>query len=249
MRKLCWQSWIEPFCSVPFLGLMHLHRAFRAGKTLGPSSFVLGAFGRIQIHRQIWKFIEQYKLASLGVLLRSKCTSRLEPLLYSTILWRLEKKGEGEIKKGGGKRRQQEINTLITETASSPSLPLSSQSLIVSFLAVFPPFSSVIWSKLRHDNAGEGCGTKEYISAEVKLKLLAVSCHGYELSSLSERSLTNQRVKLVNTPKVQHLSLLLQNLSFFVKCSLTFQIGGWNHHRLRILVMLLWVGWLSSFPG
>ena len=55
---LVWsENCLEPFCSVPFLGLTHSHRAFRAGKTLVRSNKrVMGGKKTKKIRMDIVRF-------------------------------------------------------------------------------------------------------------------------------------------------------------------------------------------------
>ena len=119
---------------------------------LGPYTFVLSAFGRIQIHRQIWNFIEQYKKASTLYLTGQEKQIRLNRF-YVALFYGYSVKKEEEKSKKEEENGDRKINTLIIGNSlfSAPSSFLAY--LIVSFLTDFPLFSSVIWSKLRHNDA------------------------------------------------------------------------------------------------
>ena len=88
--------------------------------------FVLSAFGRIQIHRQISKFREQYNIFVLiNYQARKQQYRRIGS--YSADLCKLAKK-EKEKSKRKEENGARKINTLISEKASSLGLPLFFQS-------------------------------------------------------------------------------------------------------------------------
>ena len=104
--------------------------------------FVLSAFGRIQIHREIWNFIEQYKSAYPGLVIRSRSTIDTNRFFVTLFCGNSTKK-EKEKSKRKEENGDRKINTLISEKASSLCLPLFSHSLIfLSWLISrrFPPW-------------------------------------------------------------------------------------------------------------
>ena len=184
--------------------------------TLSAFSFVLSAFGRIQIHCQIWNFIEQYKSAYPGLGIKSRRTVWVSRCLAALFCGDSTKK-EKEKSKREEENGDRKINTLISETASSLGLPLFSHSWIVSFLIDFPPFSSVIWSKLRHDGARRrGDSLKEYFQAEAQLRhLFDVPHYKDGRSSFSEQSLFYWKGQSLLTTLKPNIFLLCIAVSLF----------------------------------
>ena len=94
-----------------------LKSADAAGSNVGLSMiaiagflFVLRAFGRIQIHRQIWNFREQYKIGRRLLIIRPGSKSTKASVLIALFYGNLTKKEKekSKWKEENGDRRQKD---------------------------------------------------------------------------------------------------------------------------------------------
>ena len=81
--------------------------------TVSAFSFVPSPFGRIQIHREIWNFIEQYKSAYPGPVIRSRSTIDIHRFFATLFCGNLSKK-EKEKSKRKEENGDRKITTLIS---------------------------------------------------------------------------------------------------------------------------------------
>ena len=113
------------------IALKLLNSLFRLQEiqTLAGFLFVLRALGRIQIHRQILNFRDQYKIGRRLLIIRPGRKSTKASVLIALFYGSLTKK-EKEKSKRMEENGDRKINTLISENASSLGLPLFFHSLI-----------------------------------------------------------------------------------------------------------------------